>query len=547
MLLAPLLATFALSGADPGFELTAVKAVEPPVIDGVIGEEEWTGAALATDFVQYEPRRGEPSDVRTEALVLYDTGHLYVAFRARDPLPVTSQLTRRDEDLFGDDAVVVLLDSALSRQSAYLFVTNALGTQLDAVVSDDGRVHDSDWDAAWESAAQLTDDGWSAELKIPFTSIKYAAGEEKTWGLNLGRSRRRTLELSFWAGPLENQLRVSQAGRLVGLNVPPPVDRLQVIPYGLSQLQEGRAPDLQAGGDVRFALTPQLALYGTLNPDFATVEADQELVNLTRFEISLPEKRQFFLEGNELFQQRIRTFYSRRVTDIIAGGKLQGRQGPWTLAFLTTQSEPLEDSTSEETSRANYSVARVQRDVLGRSYVALMAANRRLDGLDQGSVGLDTNLFFSDTWGMTGQFVHSYGEHDDGTLAFFARPSYDSPTGHFHVRYSHLGNRFRDNVNVIGFVQDDDRRELDSAVEKTFWLAKGARRARALRLELQRLLEPDRDAQELGDPTSPWRRTSATDGAPRSLTSASSSASRRTSATTSSVPRSATTRASTSR
>jgi hypothetical protein len=250
------------------------------------------------------------------------------------------------------------------------------------------------------------------------------------------------------------------------------VDRLRVVPFGLSQFEQGESAAWQMGGDVRYAVTSKLALYGTVNPDFAIIEADQETINLTRFEISLAEKRQFFLEGNELFQQRMQTFYSRRISDIIAGGKLLGKRGPWTLNLLTAQSEPLEEATSETPSRANYSVARVQRD-LGRSYVALMGANRRFQGLAQGSVSLDTNLFFSSTWGLTAQIIKSYGEYDTGTLAFFVRPAYDSPTGHFHVRYSHLGDRFAENVNVIGFVSDDDRRELDSAIEKVLWLKSG--------------------------------------------------------------------------
>lgn len=462
-----------LVAAAPSFELAAVRADKPPVIDGSVSDGEWAGASRATDFIQYEPQRGEPSPFRTEALVLYDDRNLYVAFRAYDDRPIAAQLTGRDADLYADDAVVVLLDSAHDRQSAFYFMTNALGTQADGRIGDDGRMRDTSWDAPWDSAALRSAEGWTAEMRIPFSSIKYTAGDDVTWGLNLGRSRRRSLEVSFWTGPLENRDRVSGAGNLVGLKIPPPVDRLQVIPYGLSHFEEGMSSDWQAGGDVRYALTSELALYGTVNPDFAIIEADQEQVNLTRFEISLPEKRQFFLDGNDLFQQRIRTFYSRRISDIVAGGKLFGRQGPWTLAFLTTQSEPLEESTSEAHSRANYSVARIQRDVLGRSYVALMAANRRFEGLDQGSVGLDTNLFFTDTWGMTGQLVHSYGEHDKGTLAFFVRPAYDSSTGHFHVRYQHLGDRFADNVNVIGFIPDDNRRELDSALEKKLWLKSG--------------------------------------------------------------------------
>ncbi len=219
---------------------------------------------------------------------------------------------------------------------------------------------------------------------------------------------------------------------------------------------------------MRYAVTPQLSTYGTANPDFATIEADQELVNLTRFEVSLTEKRQFFLEGGELFGQRIQTFYSRRIADIQGGGKLLGKQGPWAMHLLATRAEPLKTGSS-----AGYTVARVQRDVAARSTVGALFANRTLDGRNQGSVGADTSLYFTDTWGMTGQFVHSYGAHDEGTTAFFVRPAYDSATAHFHVRYIHLGDRLADNVNVIGFIRDDDRREVDAAADKTVWLASG--------------------------------------------------------------------------
>lgn len=457
----------ALATPPPEFRLAAVKAEDPPRIDGELGDEEWEGAARAGDFIQYEPRRGEPSPQRTEALVLYDQRHLYVAFRVFDKEPVTAQLTQRDADLYDDDAVVVLLDTAHDRQSAFYFMTNALGTQADGRIGDDGRVRDTSWDAAWESAARRTPDGWSAEFRIPFASLKYAAGDDVTWGLNLGRSRRRSLEVSFWAGPLESRDRVSGAGRLAGLAVPPPLDRFQVVPFGLAELQDGERGSWKAGGDARYALTSQLSLYGTVNPDFATIEADQETVNLTRFEISLREKRQFFLEGQELFRQRIQTFYSRRISDIAAGGKLLGSAGPWTVALIDAQADPASGGE-----RAHFTVARAQR-ALGRSYVAAMVANRRRDGVSQGSASLDTNLFFSKTLGFTGQLAESYGPFGEGTLAFFLRPSYDSPTGHFHVRYTHLGERFQDNANAVGFIRDDDRREADSALSKTFWIKTG--------------------------------------------------------------------------
>ncbi|PYS20357.1 MAG: hypothetical protein DMG11_29700, partial [Acidobacteria bacterium] len=291
-------------------EIVAVQATKPPVIDGEMVEDEWKAAAAVTGFIQYEPRRGEVSDVRTEAFVLYDAGHLYVAFRAWDPEPITAELTQRDADLFLDDAVAIVLDTTFDRRSGYYFITNALGTQADGRIADDGRILESSWDAPWQSAARRTDYGWSAEFSVPLSSFRYAAGKSQIWGINFGRSRRRTLERSFWGGPLDNQWRVSQAGRLTTLDVPPPMDRIQVLPYALTRVQEGMAPHWEAGIDARYALTPTTAVYATLFPDFATIEADQEQINLTRFELSLPEKRQFFLEGQEQFNQRFRTFYS---------------------------------------------------------------------------------------------------------------------------------------------------------------------------------------------------------------------------------------------
>ena len=460
-------------GAASSVAIDAVKATKPPIIDGGVTEDEWRSATPVSAFIQYEPQRGELSQARTEALVLYDAGHLYVAFRAWDAEPITAQLTQRDADLLRDDAVVVVLDSTSDRRSGYYFITNALGTQADGRITDDGRTSEATWDAPWQSAAMRTDYGWSAEFSIPLSSITYAAGERQTWGINFGRSRRRTLELSFWSGPLDNQWRVSEAGRLTQLSVPAPVDRIQVVPYALTRAQDHVAPDWEAGIDARYAITATTAVYGTLYPDFATVEADQEQINLTRFELTLPEKRQFFLEGQDQFNQRFParfpTFYSRRIADITTGGKLLGKQGPWTAAFVTAESDPAGAEQS-----ANYSVGRVQRDIFGRSTVAVMASNRRFNSADQGAFSADTNLIFGRTFNMTAQAVKTYGPFGHGTMAFLVRPSYDSPTGHFHVRYGHLGNRVADNLNVIGQIVDDDRREVDSHVTKIVWVRKGA-------------------------------------------------------------------------
>ena len=156
------------------------------------------------------------------------------------------------------------------------------------------------------------------------------------------------------------------------------------------------------------------------------------------------------------------------LADIEGGGKLLGKQGPWAMHVLATRAD-----LSTTGSSAGYTVARVQRDVAARSSVGVLLANRTLDGRNQGSVGGDASLYFTENWGLTGQFVHSYGQYSEGADAFFVRPSYDSATAHFHVGYTHLGDRLADNVNVVGFIVDDDRREVDAGLNKTVWLPDG--------------------------------------------------------------------------
>ncbi|MDP7692671.1 MAG: DUF5916 domain-containing protein, partial [Vicinamibacterales bacterium] len=451
------------------FTMRAVKTAAPPAIDGVVDTDEWRDAARVADFIQFEPNRGEPSELGTEVAVLYDDTHLYVAFEALDPEPLLAQMTQRDAELWNDDSVQIYIDTFHDGRSGYFFMANVLGTQLDGRLAEDGTTNDDTWDAPWVSATRQTESGYTVEVSIPLNALQYAAGDNTTWGINFARSRRRTLERSYWSGPLDHWGRMSQAGDLVGLDLPPPARRHQVIPYALSQAQQGRSPDASLGLDARYALTPQTSAYATLNPDFATIEADQEEINLTRFELNLTEKRQFFIEGQELFRQRIRTFYSRRIGDISGGAKVLGTQGGWSFAALSTQGD-LQGSSDG----ANYTVARVRRDVASRSNIGFLLANRSHEGRNRGAVEIDANLFFTQLFGFTGQFVKSYGAFGRGSVAFFARPSYDSSTAHAHIRYTHLGDRFADNVNAVGFIRDDDRRELDGAVAKTVFVRDGA-------------------------------------------------------------------------
>ncbi len=459
-------------------EIVAARAPGAIVVDGVLGTEEWKGASEASRFTQFEPYRGEPAVERTEAYILYDDELVYFGFLCHDsePSAVAAQLTRRDSDLSRDDSVMVVLDTFHDGRSAYFFMTNLLGTQQDGRVADNGRVVEDNWDATWYSAASRIEGGWSVEIAIPLVILRFTPGAAQTWGLNLGRTTRRLLETSFWTGPLEARFRISQYGSLTGLDLRAARRKYEVIPYALARYQDELPPDYEAGAELRYSPTPRDLVNATINPDFAIIEADQEQINLTRFELSLPEKRPFFLEGAEQYQQRIRTFYTRRIGDIHFGAKALGKRGGLAYSILTAQSDPSSGAATQPsaTESGNYTVARLETEVFRGSSVSFMAANRNLQGENRGSLGLDTSLYFTPTLSFTGQLARSHGPEDGGRWAFFVRPSRDTSTSHVHFRYTHLGDRFGDHVNAIGFIRDDDRREMDSAINKDFWIREGA-------------------------------------------------------------------------
>lgn len=422
-------------------------------------------------FIQFQPDRGNPASLSTTVKVLYDDTFIYFGFLCADtdPEKIAASVNKRDQDVRVDDSVYVLLDTYFDRRNCYYFGTNLLGTQWDGRIGDNGLHFDSTWDGIWKSAAEQTDFGWSVEFAIDLSTLKYEPGEGKTWGLNVGRGIPRSLEFSLWAGPLESPYKVSQYGELSGLDLEKAKNKMLVIPHFVSKLEEKRQAHLEAGLDARYAFSQTISGNLTVNPDFATVEADQEQINLTRFELSLPEKRNFFLEGSEIYRQRIRLFYSRRISDVYAGVKLYGKSGGFEFSGMSAQTKKDEETGIDS---ANFTVFRLKRDVLKSSSIGLLAANKLVGGKNRGTLGLDTSLYFSDTFKFTGQFALSYGEHKRDTLAFFLRPSYDSATFHIHLRYTQLGQHFADNANAVGFIRDDNRHELDSAIEKTFWVKK---------------------------------------------------------------------------
>ncbi|NIM59849.1 MAG: hypothetical protein GTO16_13055 [Candidatus Aminicenantes bacterium] len=450
-------------------EAIASKIDESIKVDGFLDESVWERAPEISDFIQFEPERGKPASLKTTVKILYDENFIYFGFLCYDPRPgrIAARMTKRDADLTDDDAVIVGLDTFYDRRNCYYFITNLLGTQHDGRITENGLTRETTWDGIWKSAGQKTDYGWSAEIAVDLSSLKYEPGKNKTWGFNVGRTVPRILEWSFWTGPLESSTKVSQFGALRGLDLIRAEKKAQIIPHLISKIEEGEKSELEGGIDVRYAFSQMVSGNLTVNPDFATVEADQEQINLTRFELSLSEKRNFFLEGSEIYRQRIRLFYSKRISDIYGGAKFYGKSGGYEFSGLSAQTKK-DESLGEES--ANFTVFRLKKDIMKSSTIGFLAANKLVGGKNKGTAGIDTSLYFTDTFEFTGQFALSYGDYNKSNIAFFLRPSYDSATFHIHLRYTQLGRRFRDNANEVGFITDDNRHELDSRIEKIFWL-----------------------------------------------------------------------------
>ena len=452
-------------------EIPATRASGAIQIDGVLDESDWTGAASIEAFTQLQPVAGAPASQRTVIRILYDERMVYFGIDSRDtdPAAISRTVTRRDGEVWEDDAVALVLDTFDDDNNAYVFMVNSLGTQQDERWADNGRTRDITWDANWLSAGATSDRGWTAEVAIPFETVRFAR-ETTAWGFNAIRYVPRNLEQSHWIPGLSEWFRIDEIGSITDLDLSEAVTKSYAfIPYLQGALQETQDANTEFGLDLRYAPSSNIGIDFSFNPDFATVEADVEQVNFTRYELSYPEKRPFFLEGTESYRTRIVQFYSRRIGDMQWGAKVNGKVGKWRVNGLASQADS-ETVTSSAGPGALYSAFRLSREIGGASNVGVIGANRIFDGTSEGSVGLAGTLFFSDYLGMTSQVIRSYGAHDEGAWTYFFRPSYDSQTGHFHVRYTHVGENVRENMNRVGFIRDDDRREVDSNVRKQFWI-----------------------------------------------------------------------------
>ena len=469
----PLLAQQADYLHSPDIRSIVVRKLDsPPVMDGRLPESEWPSASFQSSFWQLTPARGEPSIADPMVAAASDGTALFIAFNCPLPDrdgPVASVTGRDSPSLGSDDMVGLWLDTFGDGRSAFVFYANSLGTQGDQRIANDGETIDSTWDADWEVATYVYEDHWTAEFRIPFKSLTFPA-ENRTWGVNFARNYPPELSYIIWAGPIDKTFHISRSGRLDEIPLPELPVPVTVTPYVTARNTSpslDREWEYEAGADLQGNLGPAFTLNATYNPDFASVEGDREQINLTPFELSFPEKRRFFIEGNDLWSNRIITFYTRRIGQIDFGAKVVGRTGRNTIAALAAR------EASDDVSPGTWGVLRLRRDILENSTFGLLAVNRHDSNGEVGTFGSDIFLNLASDWYVTGQAILSWPDPGLSTGAYFLRAERKTNIYDYHLRYTELGERFRDNVNNTGFIQDDNRRELDSALGYVWWKNSG--------------------------------------------------------------------------
>ena len=383
--------------------IQAIRVSEAIKIDGLLDESSWPLAQPATDFLQQQPTEGAPASERTEVRVLFDDRNIYFGIRAFDDASqINAREFVRDATFSNDDKIEILLDTYHDRRNAFRFAVNPLGTQQDALITDEGRDVNISWDAPWISEGRIDATGYVVEIAIPLTTLRFTEGIE-AWGFNVARIIRRKNEENLWTSwqrsfGLE---RVSQAGELSGLEDIRRRRVREIKPYASGEWREGVPLTGKSGLDAgvranvglevaKFGITPSLTAEFTVNPDFGQAEVDNQIVNLSRFSVFFPEKRDFFLENSGIFlfgrQGENQAFFTRRIglTDrgqpvpIDYGVKVTGKVGPYNVGFLQVQTRKLgEASTGFGIPRQHFSVLRVKRDILKRSYIGAILVNRQ--------------------------------------------------------------------------------------------------------------------------------------------------------------------------
>ena len=470
-------------GADGRRVVGAAESTVAIEIDGALDEPSWNAATPATGFVQAEPHEGEPATEVTEVRILFDDEALYLGVRCLDRSgkpPIINDI-RKDFTPGEQDSFEVVLDTFADRRNGFVFVINPAAAKSDTQIANEGRDVNTSWDGVWSVATQVNDEGWTAEIRIPFKTLRFERGTGHIWGVNFSRRIRRNNEIDYWS-PIPrvyNLYRVGLAGTLEGLPDADQGRNLRVKPWiaGNSTRPPGAGfvNNANAGVDVKYGVTPALTLDVTVLPDFAQAEADEQQVNLTQFSLFYPEKREFFLENAGMFyfgdipresrigtarfsppEEEILLFFSRRIglTDtgepikIAAGGRLTGQIGGTGVGLLTVQTESDFNRPSD-----NYTVLRARRNVLNNSDVGAIFLSRQSTdpGTDHNEVvGVDANFRFVKALSINSFLSRSFTPgQSSGQVAGKGSVTWNDNTLHTQYSFLSIGDNFRDDIGYL--------------------------------------------------------------------------------------------------
>ena len=384
--------------------LKAVYETEPLKINGNLNAAVWRHAKGITNFTQREPDVGQPASEKTKVKVLYDKKNLYIGVWCYDNEPgkIIARQLKRDFNYSTDDNFKIIIDTYGNGRTGYLFVTNPNGARSDAMISGNGQSRNVSWNGVWNVKTQRNDSGWFAEFKIPFSTLMFKKGGKQNWRINFERNIRRKQETDDWQGWSRNSniTQVSRAGYLTGLTGLSKTSMIEMKPYVIGGIAKNNDSKIKktgnTGGDLNYLITPTLKLNLTVNTDFAQVESDQMQVNLTRFSLYYPEKREFFLEGANYFKFGLgystQPFYSRRIglapdntiVPIIAGGRVMGRVGKTAVGAMSIQT-----AKKDSIPTTNFSVVRWKQDLSEEITVGIIAVSKVQPGEENYVYGTD--------------------------------------------------------------------------------------------------------------------------------------------------------------
>ena len=488
--------------------IRAIKLTEGIRLDGVLDEPVYHTVSAITGFVQVMPDEGAPATEQTEAWIMFDSTNIYVSARLWDSAPpsewVANEMRRDTTQLRDNDSFWVAFDTFYDRRNGVAFYTNTLGAIGDLTFTNEGNPN-SDWNTVWDVRTGRFDGGWTVEMEIPFKSLRYRPGPTQVWSIQLRRNIRRKNEQALLtpvpiAAGRRGFFRFSDAATMVELEVPGASNNLEIKPYGITGLTTdlGASPptrnsgDGSVGVDVKYGITQNLTADLTYNTDFAQVEVDEQQVNLTRFTLFFPEKREFFLEGQGIFDfargsgpsprdSALRQegdgnsrrasgggnaptlFYSRRIgleqgtiVPILGGGRVTGKTGAFDVGALNIQTG---DEAVSDADTTNFTVVRVKRDILRRSSVGVIFTNRSVSLVGDGA---------SQTYGVDGTF--SFYENVS-FVAYVARTraaGLEAQDASYKGQFTYAGDRYgfqaehlvvEDNfVPEVGFLRRDNFR-----------------------------------------------------------------------------------------